>query len=510
MAAIQSSEDDPFGMFGEEEDDTPGNAVSDIVESLIRFANRKKHSSTETAAEEQNVSGEMGFVAVESLGEALSLPWRHPRYLGAIKLVASLDGYGGGRGYVAAEALPAGTLVMVEEPILCWPEEQLGKQLDLTSVRAILMSSDAQTILNEMEHFHPTKESVDRLKPTADDAQVGAMIRSLLARHEDEPLRQNILSISMQRGLANSDGTALTKADCVRLLLALRYNGLESGVYLHGAMLNHADQPNCVKFLPSDDKAYSEVRTTRAVPAGQAMTISYVPSILSHATRRKHLWDQHRFDIGVELSSSLQRMELVGGKLPPSAFGRWDDDSVTRRLERTVDELRHVFRDTNASSTATEQLKALELSSYELCYQATELLQNPRHLLHIPCLELHVDCADAVQRLDSSHLTPSQRLMLLSRLVGTSVSLVELQKSFHGADHYDLARSNFDLAQAVEELLSKSPKHLLDLKLDGLSSITEWASLEHTARMAFTRISNLYPHSVEDILLTGCARLVRP
>jgi len=47
---------------------------------------------------------------------------------------------------------------------------------------------------------------------------------------------------------------------------------------------------------------YSEARTTRYVRKGEALTLHYLenPREVSHATRRKILWDQHRFDIGVE------------------------------------------------------------------------------------------------------------------------------------------------------------------------------------------------------------------
>lgn len=94
-------------------------------------------------------------------------------------------------------------------------------------------------------------------------------------------------------------------------MLTLRYNGFDSGLYLRFdfAMFNHDEDPNCVKFRPtpemestSSERYYSEAQTTRTVKKGEALTLHYLenPREVSHATRRKILWDQHRFDIGDE------------------------------------------------------------------------------------------------------------------------------------------------------------------------------------------------------------------
>jgi hypothetical protein len=63
-----------------------------------------------------------------------------------------------------------------------------------------------------------------------------------------------------------------------RLLLAL-HNGLETGIYLHAAMLEPFDQPNCVKFLPKADN-HTGSTDNSCGPAGESLTTSYLPRIL--------------------------------------------------------------------------------------------------------------------------------------------------------------------------------------------------------------------------------------
>jgi hypothetical protein len=497
--------DDPFGMFDDDENEDEHmdtSEASQISRSLVEKANQRSETT--------NVSKKVGPDPTETCSVDLStlveldLPWRSPLYLlSDVRLVSSLP-FGGGRGYVALRAIQPGTLLLVEQPVITWPPEQIGKELGFVSIKHIFESSTI--IVHELEHFHPTKQVVDTNGEGEDSLQVDNMIQYLSSKHANSPELNDLLDLAVQIGLVNSDGSPISRKDIIRILLALRYNGLESGIYLHVAMLNHAEQPNCVKFLPNEDKSYSEVRATRLIQPGEALTISYVPPphIVSHASRRKHLFDQHKFDIGPE--PLLLKMELIGGNLPVSTIDKWDDASITHNIETTVAELRLMYSDSENTPThlfseeASEKVKALEQASLELCSQAKEQLKNDTHLLLIPCLELHLDAASLVQR--DPTLSPSQRTMLLGRAILTAHKLLELQAAYHGADHFALARTNNDLAQATEELLSKSPKHLLELKVEGLGTITAWSAHENKARREYSRIKALYPHDVENFVAT--------
>jgi len=366
----------------------------------------------------------------------------------------------------------------------------------------ILESVQSEDILNTLEHFYPTKASVDGKdrRNNNDPEQVSNMLESLKS---DDSLRfhlEHMLEIVQSRNITNSDGSALTSSDCFRLILALQYNGLQSGLYPHGAMLNHSDQPNCVKFFPSQDRRYSEVRTTRMVTIGEPLTISYVPQILSHASRRHYLWNQHRFDIGADVKPSLRQMELIHSRLPQSSIERPDENCITCRIEKAVSELRDLLEEFNAANASdmsqADPIKALEQTSMELCQQAADELQNDCHILRIPCLELHLDSADLAQRRIPT-LSSSQRLLLLSRMTVTAIELLKLKGLLLGEDHFDLARHNLDLATAIEEILSRSPKHLIQLGMNGYENAAAWNSLANQARREYNRIKSLYPYDAD-------------
>jgi hypothetical protein len=568
-------EDDPFGMFGENESDGETEAIPPAEDAqfcsrtLVDAANnrsrgcveddghatisfRMEHVPDNSGADPVNEGNDKKGVGQPRLA---ALPWRAPLYLApAIQLVSDMESVGGGRGYVLSRdppdaEMPAGTLALVEAPLIEWPEEQIGHELGLISVQHILRTLDA-TSLHELEHLHPTKQVVDQIVNERDngvnddahnnessfETQVVQMMHDVREQHKNDPQLQEMIRLAARRGLLNSNGAPLIDTDCFRLLLVLRYNGLQSGIYLHVAMLNHSDQPNCVKFMPSADSRsqarFSEVRTTRPVRPGEALTIHYLSSIRSHATRRSELWEQHRFDIGASrLSSSLLAMELVQGVLPPSSLKRRNNEAVTRQVEFATEELRQLYDEASSSLSSLsprlspsqnihssssedsmiEQIRSLELASHELVVSAQEQLGNQHHILLIPALELHLDSASLVLQYDSS-LKPSSRASLLGRMTGTSLHLVTLQEQLYGTDHYALARTNLDVAQSIEELISRSPQTLLRLRdsnytfpttmlVQPTSRIVAWAALEHRVRKEYERIRDLYPHDSSNMLL---------
>jgi SET domain len=507
---MASSEDDPFGTFGGSSDDEEGDhEVQETEENRIArsLVNLAKVRTVDDASRQQPTAASEAVAAEVPLKttpewDELVLPWSPPLYIGPIKIASSLP-FGGGRGCVAERTLPPGTLVMVEEPLASWSVED--NRLDLYALQSLFERENASQIVHDLEHFHPTKRAVDGLEPS-DPEQVDKMMIFLRAQNSDDPALPQIIETARARNLTSADGSAITEVDVLRLLLALRYNGLESGIFRYAAMLNHADQPNCVKFLPTQDQTYSEVRTTRAVAQGEALTISYVPRIMSHASRRKHLWEQHRFDIGAELPASIRQMELIGNRLPPSALNKWDEDSTTHRIEMALAELDAMYKDasvvledTGSSTDISEQAKALEQASLELCTEAEYQLQNENHLLLLPCRRLHMDSCDLVQRDHSLSLT--DRTKLLGRLVVTAHRLLQLQKLLLGPDHFDIARTDLDLAQAIDELLSRSPKLLLALQLEGLTCISVWSCLEYKVRKDYERIKAIYPRDVDDYII---------
>ena len=509
--------DDPFAVFGDDGSDDEPSLTS---QQLLKAANERMSGEAVPvpvpvgSQKHTRVLLPCTKVTTPDLGpgsmDASSLPvatvrWKRPLYLGPMVLTTQ-DRFGGGRAYVASRDLPPGTLVLVEEPIVKWPTDQLGKPLDLISVKHVLSTRKAQEFLHDLEEFHPTKATVDDAIPTTTPSsgpsvQVGDMM-TMFQNQLDPDRVEELVQLAKDRSLTNGNNTAVSATDILRLLLALRYNGLESGIYLHVAMINHSCRPNCTKFLPHMTN-YSEVRTTRHVAAGEAMTISYLSQIASHATRRQILWDQHRFDIGATCDSHNDDMELVNGTLPASNPGNIDMDSLTWQIEQAIAALEDHHQEAAANlddPAIWDQLQALELSCEELCVQAKHQLQNDSHVLLIPCLRLHLDVCDLVQR---GYLSAQQRNSLLVRSILSGHDLLELQTLYYGPHHFELAKTCLELSQAIREVLSQSPKMILSRNVPGLATFAECSSLEQNCKRNHERIKAMYPHDAEDFIGTN-------
>lgn len=433
----------------------------------------------------------------KSIVEIHDVKWSPPDYLGPISLVESGAHIGGGRMLIASRDLLPGTLLLLERPLATWSTED--NKVDVDFVRMVLGScADVPKLLHDVEDLHPRKSVLDAAadgpNTVSDTDQVKQMMQVWESQYEHDKDVADLVDDLAVRNIANADGSRFARSDLLRIMLVLRYNALETGLYLYTAMLNHSDRPNCVKFKKAKITGQSEVRATRSIHQGEMLTISYVPTIVSHASRRWHLWQQHRFDIGTDLPADWRQMELVAGSLPPSSIDNNDavGDTVTRRIETTVQELSsHIEELEMAREVNLNVAMALELSSLELCRVADEQLQNQNHLLLLPCLKLHVDACALVQK---TSIHASVRVKLLERLVGSAMRLLALQKLYHGPDHFDIARTELDLAEGISELLSRNPTRLLSLDtgVGNLQSATQWASYENELRKDYRRIKEAY------------------
>lgn len=202
-------------------------------------------------------------------------------------------------------------------------------------------------------------------------------------------------------------------------------------------------------------------------------------------------------------------MELVNGQFPPSSVDHTDAESPTQRIETTLQELEKMYTEYSAvveandlvTSDVWEIIKALEQSILELFGESKRQLMNEKHLLLIPCLSLHLETCDLVQR--APDLSVNVQLRILSRQVISAQTLIPLQRVFHGPDHFDLGRTHLDFANAVGELLSRSPKQLFALDLQGLGTFEQWSTAEHMSRQEQKRISALYANDAE--ILVGAS-----
>lgn len=584
--------------------------------------------SLKNASPSRSTRSQRSTITTESSPE-ITLPscWPPPLYVGPIAIVTAK--LGGGRACRARHNLLPGTLLLVEAPALAWtltdrttmtvdPHDWCDSSsissspqlIILTILERICHHPQGKEWLHAMEYLHPTREAVRNvmvhaqfgpsslqnppqpiMEEEANVHEATAQIKDMLCtqipcEYHHYLLYQRLVefmttdssqsssSVSdTPKPFYNSDGTPLSSMDVDRLILVLRYNALQSGLFFYSAMWNHGEPPNCVKFQPRVDpittatttitKTYSEIRTTRFVPAGEELTISYLPNLLSYSTRRRILWMQHRFDIGPGpiVDTILWDMEWVGhpDRCIPVSNQHWkitntatnmiattsantsqthhdqkctngrnkeddgeeeedddddDDDGyhdfckIVERIENTVTELDDARQEllSVAPKLWTEhhmaQAQALELTTLELCLQAMEQLQNPHHLLLIPCRVLHVECCDLVLSKDTS-LSINQQVQLMGRLVVSTHSLVKLQTLCHGPDHFDLARSYQDLSQSIAYLLGQKPRHLIEMGLEGLTTVQSWSVLENNARRQHERIKALYPYDVKTHIERG-------
>ena len=491
-----------------------------------------------------------------------SLPWRQcpPLYLGPIFLSNTLA-EGGGRGYVASQDLPPGTCVLVEEPMVKgWSSEQVGKRLGLESIQYLLEMENAKSIIGCMEELHPRKENVhqvfaDGSPETLDRIQIVDLMSEMNKNTSHAQQVTSLVAYAKEHNITNfSDGSPLDARDINRLLLTLRYNGFDSGLYLHFSMFNHSEDPNCIKFRPSTDEGgeevgyYSEARTTRHVKEGEALSLHYLenPREVSHATRRKILWDQHRFDIGDEddykqfldvsfdktgdvfnnneRGNNIFESELVFGKFPVStqegAVGRGqgtdeaDNLPAASNIENSLDDLEDMLVElqaifmvqsanggsNNTDGTYFDRVAALELTIGELILASRSALGNNYHILLSRCYRLHIDVIELILTHCSFELTEKQSIELMARFLPSVQQLLVSQRRRLGNDHPDVARTYNDVAMGIQALLSHSPKRLVSLKLEGMQTLDYCSKMEYHCRMEKKRIEEYYPKDVDVIL----------
>jgi hypothetical protein len=232
------------------------------------------------------------------------------------------------------------------------------------------------------------------------------------------------------------------------------------------------------------------------------LTIHYMtPREISHATSRQHLWDQHRFDIGVSVSDPVaHQMELVNGTFPDSNRDTLDPDSPTSRIEAVLTEWEGTLEDTNLP---LERLQALELAEWELCTASQQQLDNDGHILLARCRRLHLDTCEALLNASQKSNITLGSNMVWTHFVASAHALLNLQLLYLGPDHVDMARTHRDLTMGIEALLRSSHKHLHELSyilkenISAHKTIVEWSKYESQCRAEHERVSALYPRDAD-------------
>lgn len=535
---MNQEELDPWLSFGAESDDdySTDEDVEDNTSAerarLISEANRRLQSDQNCKSNKINMplqEDSSSHCDISTFQPIDTWPNRCPLYKGPIMAVAMNDSLssrnriGGNRGYVATKDLEPGTLLLVEEVAFTWPIEQIGRELGVMSILSILNSERAQDIVKDMEQLHPSKLDVDRICRTNveertsrdEENQITNMIHDTKMKVDRNEMNAALeVAKARQITTTNADTKAnedLNELDIIRMLLALRYNGFMSGLYFFFSIFNHDEDCNCIKYMPKEGKQNhhrSEVRTVKNVKKGEALTLSYVlPREVSHATRRSHLWDQHRFDIGADIGSNSKsrEMELVRGYLPKSSLCNRDSDQETFHvesalveLEETYEEVKLQLEDKKEAHKAIEDMKSLEMAALELIQASISKLQNERHILLIRSCRLHLNAAEVLVRDENSHLNDKQKVDVLCRFLSSVQRLLPLQLQYLGSHHPDLARTYLDKAMTLNTLISTAPRTLFALKLPNLSNIHSCSKEEDYCRKEYARIKSMFPDDVEE------------
>ena len=539
--------DDPFACFGDGDDSdesVEGTNAADNREAALQLI-QKTNSNVKRDANEAAPSlaapvdtFQSSYHDQKARTAHLCWPERPPLYLGPIHLDTSLAA-GGGRGYVASQDLPPGTCVLIEEPLVDgWSDDQMGKQLGLESIRYLLEHENGQLNVDCLQELHPRRAKVNQVFKiyeagdeidSLDRIQIVDMMDMLEKDTTHREQQQALVTLARKRNICNPDGSPLSSRDVNRLLLTLRYNGFESGLYLHFSMFNHNEDPNCIKFRPGDESEqivpynYSEARTTRFVKKGEALTLHYLenPREVSHATRRKIIWDQHRFDVGVEdeflkyidSPRNIYESELVGGKFPASSIEESTNDEespVTVNIEKSLDDLEDMFLEIQRAfkshlsgddkTSYFDRAAALELTLGELITASQSALENNYHILLARCRRMHLDVIELLLSNCSDILTNKQSIEMMARFLQSVRPLLEAQRNIYGNDHPDVARTYHDFAMSIQSLLSHSPKTLLALNMPEMATVGQCSKMEHLLRSEKIRIERMYPRDVADII----------
>jgi hypothetical protein len=181
---------------------------------------------------------------------------------------------GGGRGIIAMQDLPAGTLIVAEIPVLSFED---SSQLD-----------DPAYLLTTLE------------KVCASPLAVDACAFIYPQRYEEADLEEqsNVAAIWGEERLEElSTRVGVARNELVRRVLTLQHNAFDTGLYKWLSMINHSCAPNCMKFAPSNSSSWaSEIWTTRAVRAGEELTMSYrAPLETCSSSMEAFLLQNHRF-----------------------------------------------------------------------------------------------------------------------------------------------------------------------------------------------------------------------
>lgn len=363
---------------------------------------------------------------------------------------------GGGRGVFASVNLPAGTVVMAEEPILRVSAREVrpGETWHAAVARCILQSEHRLELLERVGSLHPRR--IEDLPPEVHDQA----------------------SVVQGEAVAELAGVAvppLPKEEALLLLLKMQMNAFESGVYIDLALVNHSCFPNCVKFGPGERQqsiaatsgcheaargsaargkevtwcSRSEIVAVQPIRAGEEVTISFLGALERSAAARAALFcRQHLVELAPPVPGSVCP-GLVNVDLEAFLPGLEVDEAcrALESLEAWLD-----GEDLEASEASMDAARATLARLLDAKDRAARLL-HPRHLV---LCRLHRRMARAARAV-LAVVPDASTAELLIRVVA---EVRATQAMFLPATHLDVAEAAEDLAVGLAALLASDRARL--------------------------------------------------
>jgi hypothetical protein len=466
-------EEDPFAVFGDEDDDNEiendnENEISTTTEPLM--APRSLMTNQHHHDEKSSIEFVPQRILLHDAELLSSIPsWPDPLYQSGGWEIVTTQQYG--RAVRATQAIPAGTLLLIEKPLWDLSTTSTKDETSRTPSPTDVLCQGVQWLLEQkhnnskvvqyVEHLHPTLEQVERVlksdtvTPTERDQIV-------------DPLEQLQHDPRLQQMMAGEDTITVR---CYYLLL--QYNLLRTGLYLYVALWNHQHEtPNCIKLG-------NQIWTCRSVEPHEMLTIDYVPEISSR--RAAIVWEHHKFRIS----------EHAG----PAWIPRYE--AVLNEFQEQYQLL--LAEESRPTTQHLEWAMALEQAMLELLtdHKESSVEDETYSFLWIPCRLLYLQVGQylltstiASTASSSFHLTNQGRIGLLERLLEQTQVLLHQQRHYYGPDHLHLATTYDELAQLCHYLVQQDPS----------TYHAKVSALESMYRKQHERIRRLYPEINDDNL----------
>jgi len=338
-------------------------------------------------------------------------------FLGPLE-VRERTGVGGGRGVFATEDIPAGALVMREEPALTLTPTpgrgsgSGGEHPHVALARLALLNSDRKL-----------DEAVAALHPrTLADFSPGAL-KKARERHGVSAKKISEDLAAAQKGNAKA-GASPSDDQCLLVILKMQCNAFEGGLFIRMAMVNHSAAPNLHKFQPGgnvrgNNTTASEARAVKDIEKGEEVTWTYFsPLIELTPTYQTHLFLNQHYTLPLPSSTGRKREGKNG-----SASGSWPYPDETLEVLSTNQNPKKTDEEGKNAKVdyipLENMLGALEQSMEEGKIDVDRVFQ-------------HLEANDTIPLLGKSHIIRARIYTILSR--GCQKKIIELRGHNSGED----------------------------------------------------------------------------